>query len=96
MEKQGYIYILGNNNLTIYIGITSDLIGRVLKHKQRIIDGFTKRYGLHKLLYYESYPTMIEAITREKQLKNWHREWKLNLIKRMNPEFKDLYLELIK
>lgn len=89
--KVGYVYILGNNNLTIYIGVTSDLIKRIHEHKGDYIDGFTKKYKLHKLLYYEVLISIGDAINREKQLKNWHRNWKLNLIKKFNPEFKDLF-----
>lgn len=93
--KPGFVYILGNNRPTLYIGVTSDLIRRVYRHKQGLIDGFSKKYGLYKLLYYEIFDDIIEAIEREKQLKNWHRRWKLNLIKSKNPNFKDLYSEII-
>ncbi len=94
--KQGVVYIMGNNRLTLYIGVTSNLIKRVFEHKSGRIKGFTSKYKLHKLLYYEVYPNMNDAIAREKQLKNWHREWKLNLIKKKNPFFKDLFIGLLK
>lgn len=94
--KSAYIYILTNkNNNVLYIGVTSDLTKRIWEHKNKVIDGFTKKYNLDKLVYYEAGESITDAIKREKQLKNWHRDWKLNLIKTVNPEFKDLYYELI-
>jgi putative endonuclease len=69
---------------------------RVFQHKQKYIEGFSKQYNLNKLLYYEVFDSAIEAISREKQLKNWHREWKINLIKSENPKFKDLYEDIVK
>lgn len=93
--KGGYTYILGNNNLTLYIGVTNNLIKRIYEHKQALVPGFTKRYNLHKLFYFEVYPSIQEAIAREKQLKRWHREWKINLIKEKNPDFKDLFISLL-
>lgn len=95
MKKLYYIYILGNNRPTLYIGVTSNLINRVYQHKHELLDGFSKRYGLHKLLYYEAFDSIEEAIKREKQLKNWRREWKLNLIKSTNLYFKDLYPKIL-
>jgi len=96
MPKSYYIYILTNhNNTTFYIGVTNDLIRRVWEHKNEMANGFTKKYKLKKLVYFESYPTAKEAITREKQLKNWHRQWKINLIKSQNPKLKDLYDKII-
>lgn len=86
---------MGNNRPTLYIGVTSNLVIRVHKHKTGSIRGFTNKYKLTKLLYYEVFYTMIEEIKREKQLKNWHRDWKLNLIKSKNPTFKDLYPEVV-
>lgn len=94
MQKYGYIYIMTNNNLTLYIGVTSNLIKRVFDHKQGIVAKFPSKYKLHKLVYYEKLDSMEQAISREKQLKNWHRQWKLNLVRDFNPEFKDLYLNL--
>ena len=81
---------MGNKRHTLYIGVTSDLKRRVYEHKKGLIRGFTKKYKLNKLLYYEVFDTTKTAFKREKQLKNWHREWKLNLIKSINPTFKDL------
>lgn len=93
--KNYYIYILTNfHNTTFYIGVTNNLKRRIFEHKQELVDGFSKKYKLKKLVYYEEYPTIIDAIEREKQLKNWHREWKINLIKQSNSEFKDLDPEI--
>lgn len=86
-----YIYILTNkNNTTFYIGVTNSIIKRVFEHKTGLMDGFTRKYKLKKLVYLEEYNDIREAIAREKQLKNWHRDWKLNLIKKVNPNFNDL------
>lgn len=86
-----YVYILTNkNNTTFYIGVTNNIVKRLFEHRTGLIEGFTKRYRLKKLVYLEEYNDVNEAIAREKQLKNWHREWKLNLIRRVNPEFNDL------
>jgi len=82
---------MGNDRPTLYIGVTSDLIKRVYEHKQGVADGFTKKYSLKKLLYYESFDNIEDAIQREKQLKHWNRDWKLQLIKEKNPELNDLY-----
>jgi len=85
-----YIYILTNfKNSVFYIGVTNDLERRIYEHKLEP-KGFVKRYKLNKLIYFEECSDVEKAIVREKQLKNWHREWKINLIKQVNPEFKDL------
>jgi putative endonuclease len=89
--KNGYVYIIGNEKPVLYIGVTSNLVKRISQHKQHVIKGFSSKYHIIKLLYFEEYPTIIEAIEREKQLKNWHRQWKLNLIITVNPIFRDLY-----
>ncbi len=95
--KQYYVYILASKrNGTLYIGVTNDLIKRVWQHKNKLIDGFTKKYGVDKLVYYEATPDVESAITREKQMKNWHREWKVNLIQSKNPQWRDLYEDIIK
>jgi putative endonuclease len=86
----GYIYILGSNTGTLYIGVTSNLYQRVLQHKEGSIKGFTADYGCKRLLYFEPYEDIRTAIAREKQLKGWRREKKLNLMRTVNPEFKDL------
>jgi putative endonuclease len=83
-------------NGTLYIGVTSNLLDRVYKHKKGIYDGFTKKYKVNKLVYYEVFGDINEAILREKQLKKWKREWKIKLIEKNNPEWKDLYKDLFK
>ena len=94
MFKQPCVYILASSrNGTLYIGVTSDVFGRVVLHKQDLIEGFTKRYGVHRLVYYEMHETMPEAIQREKRLKKWNRAWKIRLIESMNPEWNDLFDE---
>lgn len=96
MKKDSYIYILTNEyNKAFYIGVTSDLVKRIWEHKIKIIDGFTKKYNLKKLVYYEIAYDIESAILREKQLKRWHRDWKINLIKEFNPTFEDLYEKII-
>lgn len=94
--KSYYIYILGNNRPTLYIGVTNNLIRRVYEHKNGLVKGFTQKYNLKKLLYYEIYNQVKDTLNREKQLKHWNRQWKLELITKDNPSFKDLYEELIK
>ena len=94
--KQYYIYILASQtNGTLYVGMTSDLIKRVYEHKQNLVDGFSKKYSIHNLVYYEHYSEAQEAIMREKQIKKWNRKWKLRLIEEKNPGWKDLYDEII-
>jgi len=78
-------------NGTIYIGVTSDLVGRVAQHKQNLVKSFSKKYQIHLLVYYETSEDIQSAIAREKQLKNWNRLWKLKLIESVNPEWEDLY-----
>lgn len=96
MEKVYYIYILASKkNGTLYIGVTSDLIKRVYEHKNDLIDGFTKKYKVHALVYYETAEDITSAITREKQLKKWNRAWKVDLIEKDNPEWIDLYFNMI-
>lgn len=94
--KQYYVYFTTNkNNNVIYIGVTGDLIKRVYQHKNKIFEGFTKKYNVDKLVYYEIYNNVEDAIRREKQLKNWHRDWKMRLIGENNPEFEDLYNKIV-
>ena len=95
--RQYYVYILASSkNGTLYIGVTSDLIRRVYEHKQGFISSFTKKYKVHKLVYFETTPDINAAITREKQLKKWQRQWKIDLIEKHNPNWKDLYSDLLK
>ena len=96
MEKQPAVYILASGyNGTLYIGVTSNLIQRVWQHKNDLIEGFTKKYVVHSLVYYELHEQMLAAIRREKQLKKWHRAWKIALIEESNSTWRDLYDELV-
>ena len=96
MSKQYYVYILASKrNGTLYIGVTSDLIKRVYEHKQRLVEGFTKKYDVHQLVYFEITSDVEGAIKREKQLKKWNRIWKIELIESRNPEWRDLYNDLL-
>ena len=96
MNKKGYIYILFNKkNGTLYVGVTSDLIKRIYEHKNKIIDGFTKKYAIDKLGYYEIYEDIESAILREKQIKSGSRKKKIELIETMNPDWNDLYYQII-
>ncbi len=91
MIKTYYVYILTNfTNTTIYIGVTNNLNRRIYEHKNKLAKGFSNKYNLKKLIYFEETNDVNSAIKREKQLKNWHRDWKINLIKSKNPEFMDL------
>ena len=91
--KDYFVYIVTNESKTIYIGVTNDLSRRIYEHKNKLLDGFTKKYNITKLVYYEVFTRIEDAIKREKQLKNWHRQWKLNLIESMNKEWNDLSLK---
>ena len=96
MKKSFYVYILASKrNGTLYIGITSNLIKRVWEHKKEFVEGFTRKYNVDKLVYFEQYHDPENAIKREKRLKRYNRKWKLELIEKENPEWKDLYDELI-
>lgn len=88
------MYIMGNRRPTLYIGVTNDLVRRVYEHKHGLVEGFTKKYGLHSLFYFEEFVSVEDAIVREKQLKHWNRDWKLQLIRKRNPALKDLYPEI--
>ena len=85
-----YVYIMANKSRTLYIGVTNNLVRRVNEHKNEIISGFTKKYHLHKLVYFEQGDDVNSAIFREKQLKKWRREKKIALIESLNPEWRDL------
>ncbi len=92
MDRDPVVYILANKrNGTLYVGVTSNLVKRVWEHKNNVVAGFTKRYGLHLLVWYEMHENMESAVKREKTLKGWKRIWKLELIEAGNPEWKDLY-----
>ena len=92
-RKQFYTYILASKkNGILYIGVTNNLKRRVTEHKEKINPGFTNRYNVNMLVYFETYSKILEAIKREKQLKKWKRQWKIELIESINPEWNDLFL----
>jgi len=96
VNKQPSVYILASKrNGTLYIGVTSDLVKRIWEHKNNMVEGFTKRYGVHQLVWYELHESMEFAIQREKQLKEWKRKWKLELIESNNPNWQDLYHTIV-
>ena len=96
MARQPAVYILASKrNGTLYIGVTSNLQKRGWEHKNDFVEGFTKKYGVHRLVYYELHSDMVSAITREKQMKKWKRAWKLELIERQNPDWNDLWKDIV-
>lgn len=93
--RQPCVYMLASRrNGTLYIGVTSNLPGRVWQHRSNLVEGFTKRHGVHVLVWFESHETMESAITREKALKEWRRSWKVELIEKTNPCWRDLYQDI--
>lgn len=93
---QAYVYILASQkNGTLYTGVTSNLIARVWQHKNDLVEGFSKKYKVHDLVWYEVHGSIESAILREKQIKEWKRQWKLDLIEKMNPYWNDLYPSII-
>jgi putative endonuclease len=95
-SRQYYVYILASKrNGTLYTGMTSNLAKRVYEHKNDLVGGFTKKYNIHDLVYYETTDDRGSALTREKQLKKWRRSWKIALIEKQNPEWRDLHYELL-
>lgn len=95
-EKNYFVYILTNRkNGTLYVGVTNDLARRIYEHKNNLVEGFTKKYNVHDLMYYEQCNDIESAINREKCIKKWYRKWKLELINSANPGWRDLYNELI-
>jgi putative endonuclease len=96
MPRSAYVYILASGRYgTLYIGVTSDLIKRIWQHREGLAEGFTKRHQVKYLVWYEVHGDIMAAITREKQLKEWRRAWKLELIHEHNPLWRDLYLDLV-
>ena len=94
MEKTYYVYLLTNwNNQVMYVGVTNNLEHRIYEHRNKLVDGFTKKYNVEKLVYFETASDVLAAIEREKQIKKWRREKKNQLVIEMNPEWKDLSLE---
>ena len=95
MEKAFYVYLLASQqNGTLYTGVTSDLVKRVWEHREEVVEGFTSKYGVKDLVWFEVHDNALSAITREKQLKKWNREWKINLIQQENPTWRDLYADI--
>jgi len=96
MQRQPCVYLLASKrNGTLYAGVTSNLLKRVWEHKNHVVEGFTRRYGVNTLVWYEVHETMESAIRREKAIKNWKRVWKINVIELMNPQWRDLYVDLL-
>ena len=96
IEKGGYVYILANRSYgAMYIGVTADLVKRIWQHREQHSEEFTKRYGVTRLVWFEQHESIIEAIRREKQIKKWNRDWKINLIQEKNPDWADLYPSLL-
>jgi putative endonuclease len=92
MDRQSYVYLLASKPYgTLYIGVTSDLVRRVWQHREKVADGFTKKYSVTQLVWYEVHDDVMAAIKREKQLKEWKRAWKIELIQKENPYWRDLY-----
>ena len=94
--KQPCVYLLASRrNGTLYTGVTSNLIQRVWQHKNNLVDGFTKKYGVHTLVWFEVHQIMSSAIEREKAIKEWRRAWKIELIESVNPQWRDLYEDIV-
>lgn len=93
--KNYYVYILAGSQKALYIGMTNDLIKRIFEHKNKFVKSFTAKYKIDNLVYYEQFSDPENAIRREKQLKKWNRQWKINLINNFNPAWEDLYYKLI-
>lgn len=96
MTKTYFVYILASKkNGTLYIGVTNNLVKRVFEHRKHLADGFSSKYNIHSLVYYEATSDIDTALVREKQMKKWKRQWKINLIEKSNPEWTDLYSRVI-
>ena len=94
--KVPVLYILASKkNGTLYVGVTSNLLQRIWQHKNNLVEGFTQKYNVHRLVYFEQHQEMINAIKREKQIKKWQRSWKIRLIEKNNSDWNDLYYELL-
>ena len=94
--KNPCVYILASHrNGTLYVGVTSNLPGRIWQHKHDQVAGYTQHYGVHRLVWFEQHTSMATAITREKSIKRWHRQWKLQLIEGINPAWRDLYPDIL-
>jgi putative endonuclease len=96
VEKQPYVYLLASDrNGTLYVGVTSNLVARIWQHREHVVEGFSKRYKVTRLVWFEAHPTMESAIQREKQIKKWNRAWKVRLIDEMNPSWRDLWPDIV-
>ena len=96
MTKQPAVYILASRRHgTIYVGVTSDLVKRIWEHKNNVVEGFTKKYDVHALVYFEMHADMAQAIQREKRIKKWNRAWKIELIEQENPDWHDLWPQIV-
>ena len=96
MVEAAYVYILANEPYgTLYVGVTSDLVKRVWEHKNGFVEGFTSKHDVKRLVWFEQHGSIIEAIAREKRIKRWHRDWKVNLIQTMNPNWDDLHERIV-
>lgn len=94
--RKYYVYILASKkNGTLYTGVTNDIVRRIHEHKTKVNEGFTKKYNVDRLVYFEEFVSIIDAITREKRIKAWKRQWKIELIEKLNPKWVDLYNDLI-
>ena len=94
MERNSYVYILASGRYgTLYVGVTADLLRRVWQHREDLVEGFTKRHGVHRLVWFERHEEIYQAIVREKQIKKWNRAWKVDMISEANPTWRDLYLD---
>ena len=96
-DRQYYVYILASRiGGTLYIGVTSNLVRRVYEHREKFVEGFTRKYDVTKLVYFEAHETIAVALQREKNIKHWSREWKIDLIVAGNPDWRDLYEEIVR
>ncbi|WP_420717579.1 GIY-YIG nuclease family protein [Emcibacter sp.] len=95
MEKGGFVYILANKKHgTLYVGVTSDLVRRIYEHRNDLVEGFTRKYSIHRLVWFETHEGIEAALVREKQIKNWKRAWKIEAIEEKNPDWRDLYEDI--
>jgi putative endonuclease len=95
-DRYYFVYIMASKRYgTLYVGVTNDVIRRSWEHKQKLVEGFTKKHGVNRLVYYQPFSDVHEAIAYEKRLKRWHRTWKIDLIQKHNPEWRDLYDDLV-
>ena len=96
MSKQYYVYLITNERYgTLYVGVTNDLVRRIYEHREGVVQGFSKQHGLSRLVWFEAHDDVLAAIGREKAIKRWRRDWKMNLIQAMNPKWDDLYESIV-